>query len=70
MAYNELIGKIDEHSLLDKVLEKVKEIVGIEKFNNTKMFSDANDWLPADITFKNAAILMTCFTKNHGLLYR
>ena len=56
--------------LLEKVLEKIKEIVSIEKFDNTKIFSDANDWLPADITFKNAAILMTCFTKNHGLFYR
>ena len=33
---------IDDY-LLDKVLEKIKEIVGIEKFDNTKIFSDAND---------------------------
>ena len=60
---------IDDY-LLEKVLEKIKEIVSIVKFDNTKIFSDANDWLPADITFENAAILMTCFTKNHGLFYR
>ena len=33
---------IDDY-LLDKVLEKIKEIVGIEKSDNTKIFSDAND---------------------------
>ena len=36
---------------LDKVLEIIKEMVGIEKLDNTKMLVDTDDKLPDDVTF-------------------
>ena len=53
--YNELIGTIKEceekkylivrHCTLNKVLEKVKEIKGIEKFDDTKILIETDDKL-------------------------
>ena len=48
LLYHELMGKIEEHEgkkyliidddcMLDKVLDKIKEIIGIEKFDDTKL---------------------------------
>ena len=41
------------------VLSKIKEIVGMEKFNNTKILIDRDNNLPYVITLKNVEILMT-----------
>ena len=45
--------------LLDKVLEKIKEIIGIEKFDHTKNLIDTNDNLPNGMTLKDVVILIT-----------
>ena len=37
--------------MLDKVLDKIREIIGIEIYN-TKMMTETYDKLPDDITFK------------------
>ena len=59
---------VDDY-LLDKVLEKLKEILHIEKFDNTKILIDTDNKLPVDITLKNIMILMTSVIKNGGKFY-
>ena len=54
--------------MLDKLLDKIKEILGIEKFDETKILIDKDDKLPDDITLKNAVIFMTWVIK-HGKFY-
>ena len=41
-----------DNFVLDKVLDKIKEIFGIEKIDNTKTLVDTDDKLPYDITLK------------------
>ena len=38
--------------ILDKLLDKIKEIVGIGKFDDTKILIDTDDTLPYNITLK------------------
>ena len=59
LHYHELMGKIDEYErktyfmsddyMLGRVLGKIKEIAGIEKFDDTKILIDTDDKLSADI---------------------
>ena len=51
-----------------KILDKVKEIIGTEKFDNTKILVDTNDKLQ-EITLKNIVILITCDIKDDGKFY-
>ena len=56
------MGKIKEHEgkkylmvddyVLDKILDKIKEIIDIEEFDNAKILIDADDILSDDITYK------------------
>ena len=48
-------------NILDKVLDKTKEIIGIEKFDDIKIFIDNDDKFPDDIVF---VILKTCAIKD------
>ena len=48
---------VDDY-VLDKILEKINEIIGITKL----------DKLPDDVTFKNIAILVTCIIIDYGKL--
>ena len=50
----------DEY-VLDKVLDNIKEIIGIEKFDDTKILMNTEDKLTNDI--KNVVILVTCVIK-------
>ena len=45
--------------MLDKVLDKIKEIIGIKKFYDTKILVETDDRLPDDITVKNVGVLIT-----------
>ena len=56
--------------MLDKVLDKIKEIIGIEKSGNTKILIDTEDKLPNDIILKNVAILITCVINDDNKFYR
>ena len=38
--------------MINKVLSKVKEVTGIEKFDNNEILIDTDDKLPDDITLK------------------
>ena len=48
----------------DIVLDRIKKIIGIEKFDNTKILIEIDDKSPDDITLKNAVILMTFVVKD------
>ena len=39
---------VDDY-MLDKVLDKIKEIIGIKKFGDTKILIETDDKLPGDI---------------------
>ena len=56
--------------MLYKVLDKIKEILVIEKFDNTKILIDADDKLPNDITLRNVLILITCIIKDDNKYIR
>ena len=49
--------------MLDNVLVKITEIIGIEKFDDTMILIDTEYKLLHEITLKNVVILMTCVTK-------
>ena len=46
----------------------IKEILGIEKFDNNNILIYADDKLPDD-TFKNVVILMACIIKDQNKFY-
>ena len=48
-----------DNYMLDKVLGRIKEIIGIEEFDNEKILIYTDDKLPSDITLKNVVILTT-----------
>ena len=53
--------------MLDKVLDTIKEIVGIAKFHDTQILIDTDDKLPDYITL-NVVILTTCLIKDDNKL--
>ena len=55
--------------MLDNVLDKIKELTGIEKFDDTKILIDKDDKLPDDINFKNVVILITCVMRYDSKFY-
>ena len=68
LYYHKLMGKIKEYErkkmmvddyVWDKVLDRIRKIIDIEQFDNTKILIDGDDILPDDITLKNAIALMT-----------
>ena len=54
---------------LDKLLDKIKKIIDIEKFDYAKILIDTDDKLPDDITLKNVVTLIACVVKDDGKLY-
>ena len=50
-------------NILNKTLGKIKKIIGIKKFNETKILIDTDDKLLVDIAFKNV-ILVTSVVKD------
>ena len=44
----------------NKVLDKIKEIIDIEKFDHVEILIDTDNQLPYDITLKNVVIWITC----------
>ena len=53
----EKVLMVDDY-MLDKVLNKIKNITDIEKFDDTKILIDTDDKLPDDITLKNVITLV------------
>ena len=62
LRYYELIEQIEKYerkkylmidgNILDKVLDKIKKITDIEKFDETKILIDTNDKLLDDLNFE------------------
>ena len=71
LCYRGLIWKIKEHEkifdnddyMLDKVWDKIKLIIGIEKFDDIKILIETHNKLPNEVTLKNVAIIITCAIK-------
>ena len=56
--------------MLDKVLDKIKEIKCIVNFDDIEGLTDTDDKLPDYITLKNVVILITtCVIKNDAKFY-
>ena len=55
--------------MLDKVLDKIKETIGIVKFDDTKLLIHTDDKLPDYITLKNVVILITCVSEDDAKRY-
>ena len=56
--------------MLNKLLDKVKEIIGIEQFDNTNILINTDDKLSDDITLKKVVILMTSYVINNMTCYK
>ena len=79
LYYHESMRKIEEHEgtkcfmfndfMVNKPLDKIKEMISIEKFDNTKILSDTDQKLSDDITLKNVVILMACVIKDDDDFY-
>ena len=55
--------------MIDKLLDKIKEIIDIEKFDDTQILIDNDDKLAGDITLKSAVILMASVMKDDDKFY-
>ena len=53
-----------DNYMTDKLLDKIKKMICIVEFDNTKIFIDTDDKLPENVTLKNQVILMECVIKN------
>ena len=60
---------MSDDNILDKVLNKIKKIIDIEKFDDTKILIDTHDKLSDDIIFKNVVTLITCIIKDSDQFY-
>ena len=59
---------VDDY-MLDQTLDKIKEIISIEKFDDAKILIDTDNKLRNDITLKNVVIWITCVIKDDEKLY-
>ena len=59
---------IVDYYMLDKVLDKIKEIIGIAKLGDSKILIDTDHELQDNITFRNV-ILMICIIKDDDKFY-
>ena len=55
--------------MLDKAWDKIWEIIGLEKFSDTKILIDTDDKLSDDMNLRNVVILMTYVIKYDGKFY-
>ena len=55
--------------MLNKLSDKIKETIGIEKFYDTKILIDIDDILSDDITSENVTISTTRVIKDDNKLY-
>ena len=59
---------IDDY-ILDKVLGKIKMIIDIEKFDDTKILIDTGDKLADEVTIDNVVILVSSVIKDDDKFY-
>ena len=53
---------VDDYTL-DKVLDKIKMIITIEEFNDTKILVETDDKLSDNVTLKIAVLLIRCLSR-------
>ena len=58
-----------DYYILRKVSSKIKEIISIEKFGDTKILVVADDTFPDNSTLKNVVILIICVIKDGDKFY-
>ena len=58
-----------DYYILRKVSSKIKEIISIEKFGDTKILVVADDRFPDNSTLKNVVILIICVIKDGDKFY-
>ena len=58
-----------DYYILRKVSGKIKEIISIEKFGDTKILVVADDRFPDNSTLKNVVILIICVIKDGDKFY-
>ena len=58
-----------DYYILRKVSSKIKEIISIEKFGDTKILVVADDKFPENSTLKNVVILIICVIKDGDKFY-
>ena len=51
--------------MVDKVLDKIKEKIGIGKFDDTKILINTDDKSPGGITLKRIVMLMKCAMEDY-----
>ena len=76
LHYHELMGTIEEHegkkylmvdnNVLYEVLNKIKKIIGIGRFDDTKILIKTDHKLPGDVALKNFVILITRVISSKG----
>ena len=79
LYYHKLVGKMEEYerkkysmlgdNILNKVLDKIKKITRIGKFDDTTILIDTDDKFFDDNTLKNVVVLITCIIKYDGKFY-
>ena len=57
-----------DNYMLDKVLDKIEMILGIEKFDDAKILIDMDDKLFSEVTLKNV-VLIFHIIKDYGKFY-
>ena len=55
--------------ILNKVLDKIKEIIDIEQFDNTNILKDTDDTMSYYITLKKVDLFITSVTKGDNKFY-
>ena len=56
--------------ILDKVLDKIKEIIGIEQFDDAKIQIETDDKFLVDVTLKNVVIFITFVIEEDDKCYQ
>ena len=73
------MGKMEENErknslmvndyMLDNIFAKIKETIGIVKFDDTKILIDSDEKLLNYVNLKNVVILITCIIKDDAKSY-
>ena len=56
-------------NILHKVIDKIKNIIGAERFDDINIFIETNEKLSNYITLKNFLMLVTCAIKDGDKFY-
>ena len=67
--FNQTKKKLVDDNILDKVLNKVKKIIDIAKFDDTTFLIDTDNTLPDDIPLTNVVILIAFVIKDDVKCY-